>query len=53
VIAGSFFFKTGVEEILKLQPKGSKAEPYEVKQVRHVVLKYGDESAASVRPTDR
>jgi hypothetical protein len=23
-----------------LQPKGSKAKPYQVKQVRHVILKY-------------
>jgi len=34
------FAKDGVEEILNLQPKGSKAKPYQVKQVRNVVLKY-------------
>jgi len=37
------FSKEGVEEILNLQPqKGdrSKAKPYQVKQVRAVVLKY-------------
>ena len=34
------FWKDGVEEILNLQPKGSKAKPYQVKQVRHVILKY-------------
>ena len=40
------FWKEGVEEILNLQPKGSKAKPYQVKQVRYVILKYrlGDES---------
>jgi predicted RNA binding protein YcfA (HicA-like mRNA interferase family) len=34
------FTKAGVEEILNLQPKGSKAKPYQVKQVRNVILKY-------------
>ena len=34
------FWKDGVEEILNLQPKGAKAKPYQVKQVRHVILKY-------------
>lgn len=34
------FAKEGAEEILNLQPKGSKAKPYQVKQVRHVILKY-------------
>ena len=34
------FTKDGVEEILNLQPKGSKAKPYQVKQVRNVILKY-------------
>ena len=41
------FTKTGIEEILNIQPKGSKAKPYQVKQVRQVILKYklgaGDE----------
>lgn len=35
------FFKDGVTEILNLQPKGNQAKPYQVKQVRHVILKYG------------
>ncbi len=35
------FFRPGVEEILNLQPKGNKAKPYQVKQVRHVILRYG------------
>jgi virulence-associated protein VapD len=34
------FWKTGVEEILNLQPKGNRAKPYQVKQVRNVILKY-------------
>lgn len=34
------FWKDGVEEILNLQPKGSKAKPYQVKQIRHVILKH-------------
>ena len=34
------FFQEGVEEILNLQPKGNKAKSYQVKQVRHVILKY-------------
>jgi predicted RNA binding protein YcfA (HicA-like mRNA interferase family) len=34
------FSRDSVEEILNLQPKGDKAKPYQVKQVRHVILKY-------------
>ena len=34
------FYKDGIEEILNLQPIGSKAKPYQVKQVRQIVLKY-------------
>jgi hypothetical protein len=34
------YWKDGIEEILNLQPKGSKAKPYQVKQVRHLILKY-------------
>jgi len=34
------FAKKGIEEILNLQPKGSKAKSYQVKQIRNVVLKY-------------
>ena len=34
------FTREQVEEILNLQPRGSKAKPYQVKQVRHVILKY-------------
>ena len=32
--------KDGVDEILNLQPKGSKSKSYQVKQVRNVILKY-------------
>ncbi|MCP4167802.1 MAG: type II toxin-antitoxin system HicA family toxin [Chloroflexi bacterium] len=34
------FTKEGVEEILNLQPRGTKAKPYQVKQARNVILKY-------------
>jgi len=34
------FTKEKLEEILNLQPKGDKAKPYQVKQVRNVMLKY-------------
>jgi hypothetical protein len=34
------FWTDGVEEIINLQPKGTKAKPYQVAQVRNVVLKY-------------
>jgi HicA toxin of bacterial toxin-antitoxin, len=34
------FTRDGVVEILNLQPKGSGAKPYQVRQVRSVVLKY-------------
>ena len=34
------FTRTGVEEILNLQPKGRDAKAYQVKQVRAVIVKY-------------
>jgi predicted RNase H-like HicB family nuclease len=34
------FIREGVEEILNLQPLGSKSKAYQVKQVRGVILKY-------------
>lgn len=34
------FTKQGVDEILNLQPDGSKAKAYQVKQVRLAILKY-------------
>jgi hypothetical protein len=30
----------GIAEILNLQPRGSKAKPYQIRQVRGVILKY-------------
>ncbi len=35
------FTRDGVMEILNLQPKGAHAKPYQVKQVRNVLVKYG------------
>jgi hypothetical protein len=34
------FTKDGLEEIINLQPRGAKAKPYQVKQVRTIILKY-------------
>ena len=34
------FTKDAVEEILNLQPRGRHAKPYQVKQVRGVIVKY-------------
>ena len=34
-------WKAEVTEILNLQPMGSKAKPYQVKQVRAILAKYG------------
>lgn len=34
------FTRENMEEILNLQPKGSQAKPYQVKQVRIVLIKY-------------
>jgi len=34
------FGRTGIEEQINLQREGSKAKPYQVKQVRAVILKY-------------
>lgn len=34
------FSKEGIEEIVNLQPKGNKAKPYQVKQVRDLIIKY-------------
>lgn len=35
------FTRAGVSEILNLQPKGNKCKPYQVKQVRNVIIQYG------------
>ncbi len=34
------FSKHGVEEIVNLQPRGAKAKPYQVKQVRKLIVRY-------------
>ncbi len=34
------YFKKDIEEIINLQPEKSKAKPYQVKQVRNLLLKY-------------
>lgn len=34
------YTREGIEEILNLQPQGSKAKAYQVRQVREVILKY-------------
>ena len=34
------FTRAGVDEILNLQPKGSMAKPYQVKQVRRALVQY-------------
>jgi hypothetical protein len=34
------FTKAGIDEIINIQPIGSKAKPYQVKQVRNLILKY-------------
>jgi hypothetical protein len=34
------FYRSGVEEILNLQSKASKCKPYQVKQVRQVIVRY-------------
>jgi hypothetical protein len=35
------FFRNGVEEILNLQPRNALSKPYQVRQVRDVVTRYG------------
>lgn len=34
------FTMDGVDEILNLQPRNAKGKPYQVKQVREVILRY-------------
>ncbi len=34
------FRKDGIEEKINIQKDGSKAKPYQVKQVRNIILKY-------------
>lgn len=37
------FTKEGIVEIINLQPKGTLAKPYQVKQVRGLLIKYAIE----------
>ena len=41
-IKGDHFIYTmhGVEEIINIQPRGNEAKPYQVKQVREIILRY-------------
>lgn len=41
-IKGDHFIytKAGVAEIINIQPLGGKAKPYQVKQIRNLILKY-------------
>ena len=41
-IKGDHFIytKAGIEEIINIQPTGNMAKPYQVKQVRGIILKY-------------
>jgi len=32
--------RDGVEEIINIQPDGNKAKPYQVKQIRNLLVKY-------------
>jgi len=34
------FFKEGIIEIINLQPDGSKAKAYQIKQIRDIMVKY-------------
>ena len=34
------YFKEGIDEIINLQPSNGKAKPYQVKQVRELIIKY-------------
>lgn len=34
------YSKSGIAEIVNIQPTGNKAKPYQVKQVRNLILKY-------------
>ncbi len=33
-------WKNGIEEIINIQANGSKAKPYQVKQIREIMIKY-------------
>jgi len=35
------FSMPNIDEIINLQPKSAKAKPYQVKQIREIILRYG------------
>lgn len=34
------YWKKGIDEIINIQPDGNRAKPYQVKQIRNLILKY-------------
>jgi hypothetical protein len=34
------FYKNGIREIINIQPIGNLAKPYQIKQVREIIIKY-------------
>lgn len=34
------FTREDIKEIINIQPRGSKAKPYQVKQIRNIVIEY-------------
>ena len=34
------FYKSDIKEIINIQPKGNLAKPYQVKQIRNIILNY-------------
>lgn len=34
------YYKNGISEIINIQPDGNKAKPYQIKQIRKLVIKY-------------
>ena len=34
------FTRTDVDEIVNIQPKGSRAKPYQVRQIRNLIVRY-------------
>lgn len=34
------YYRPDIPEIINIQPKGSQAKPYQVKQVRNIIVKY-------------
>jgi predicted RNA binding protein YcfA (HicA-like mRNA interferase family) len=34
------YYQSGVVEIINIQPNGSQAKPYQVRQVRDIIVKY-------------